>query len=341
MTSVRTVRPTDLVALVAYDGRVYPNEAVTRDRIGKEMSPHPLETALEQWFSFATGRHTWISVKGATLRGLASARRRGSKAAWELDCLIDAAEDDPGVLMSLLDQVAADAGRAGAEKVFLRVDSGSHIAKAASRSGFMAYLTERLLSAEGRPQSESNAQGANAQGANARGANAGGANAGRAAAGRALRRWGRADAYPTFRLYNRWTPEPVRRLEAVTFREWLAARERVSPPRGTRQWVLEREGQVAGWLRTAAVGELGRFDLIADPAAPELLDHLIDEALARLREQSTLLTLAPEFAVGLRERLERRGFAQRGEFVVLVRRTTRPVPMAELAPATPVQTFPA
>ena len=92
MTSVRTVRPTDLVALVAYDGRVYPNEAVTRDRIGKEMSPHPLETALEQWFSFATGRHTWISVKGATLRGLASARRRGSKAAWELDCLIDAAE---------------------------------------------------------------------------------------------------------------------------------------------------------------------------------------------------------------------------------------------------------
>ena len=321
MTSVRTVRPTDLVALVAYDGRVYPNEAVTRDRIGKEMSPHPLETALEQWFSFATGRHTWISVKGATLRGLASARRRGSKAAWELDCLIDAAEDDPGVLMSLLDQVAADAGRAGAEKVFLRVDSASHMAQAACRCGFSAYLTERLLTADGGPRSEPNAE--------------------RAAASRALRRWGRADAYPTFRLYNRWTPEPVRRLEAVTFREWLAARERVSPPRGTRQWVLEREGQISGWLRTAAVGELGRFDLLADPAAPELLDHLIDAALARLRAQSTLLTLAPEFAVGLRERLERRGFAQRGEFVVLVRRTTRPVPMSELAPATPVQTFPA
>ena len=321
MTSVRTVRPTDLVALVAYDGRVYPNEAVTRDRIGKEMSPHPLETALEQWFSFATGRHTWISVKGATLRGLASARRRGSKAAWELDCLIDAAEDDPGVLMSLLDQVTADAGRTGAEKVFLRVGSDSHIAKAACRCGFSAYLTERLLTAEGGPQSEPNAE--------------------RAAAGHSLRRWGRADAYPTFRLYNRWTPEPVRRLEAPTFREWLAARERVSPPRGTRQWVLEREGRLAGWLRTAAVGELGRFDLLADPAAPELLDHLIDAALGRLREQSTLLTLAPEFAVGLRERLERRGFAQRGEFVVLVRRTTRPVPMPELAPATPVQTFPA
>ena len=79
MTTARTVRPTDLVALVAYNGRVFPNEAHTLDRIGKEASPHPLETALEQWFSFATGRHTWISVKGATLRGLVSARRRGSR----------------------------------------------------------------------------------------------------------------------------------------------------------------------------------------------------------------------------------------------------------------------
>ena len=70
MARVRTVRPTDLVALAGYDGRVRPNEAVTRDRIGTQASPHPLETALEQWFSFATGRHTWISVKGARLRGL-------------------------------------------------------------------------------------------------------------------------------------------------------------------------------------------------------------------------------------------------------------------------------
>ena len=113
MTSVRSVRPTDLVALVAYDGKVYPNEAITRDRVGKEASPHPLETAIEQWFSFATGRHTWISVKGATLRGLVSARKRGSKAAWEIDCLIHT-DEEPDVLLNLLDQVTEDAGHAGA-----------------------------------------------------------------------------------------------------------------------------------------------------------------------------------------------------------------------------------
>ena len=325
MTGVRTVRPTDLVALVAYDGRVYPNEALTRDRIGTEAAPHPLETALEQWFSFATGRHTWISVKGATLRGLVSARRRGSKAAWEIDCLIDAAEHDPSVLTSLLDQVARDAGRAGAEKVFLRVASGSDVAKTASRCGFVPYLAERLLAT---PEPWS-------------GGSSGERRSSGPSLGRGLRRWGRADAYPTFRLYNLWTPASVRRVEAATFREWLAARERLSPPRGTRQWAVERDGRIAGWLRTAADGELGRFDLMADPSSPELLDPLIDAALARLGEQSALLTLAPEFALGLCERLERRGFVQRGEYLALARHTTRPVGLPALATATRVQTFPA
>src|SRR5439155_7028911 len=55
--TARTVLPTDLVALVSYDGRVYANEAMTRDRIGSDDSPHPIGAAFEQWFNFATGRH--------------------------------------------------------------------------------------------------------------------------------------------------------------------------------------------------------------------------------------------------------------------------------------------
>ena len=311
MTSARTVLPTDLVALVAYDGRVYPNESVTRDRIGTESSPHPLETALEQWFSFATGRHTWISVRGATLRGLVSARKRGSKAAWEVDCLIDAADDDPGVLMGLLDKVTSDAGRAGAEKVFLRVSAGSHVLKTACACGFSAYLREQLLSAT---TSEERPPDRNVE-------------------PDSLRRWRRKDAYPAYLLYNRWTPEGVRRAEAATYREWQAARERVSPPRGTQQRVVEHEGRLSGWLRTAAMGALGRFDLMADPNTSELQATLVDVALARLHEQRAVFTLVPEFAMGLQERLLERGFERQGEYVVLARRTTRPVEAPELAPA--------
>ena len=320
MSSVRTVRPTDLVALVTYDGRVYPNVAVTRDRTGNQAAAHPLDTALEQWFSFATGRHTWISIRGATLRGLASARRRGSKAAWEVDCLIDAAEDDPTVLSGLLDQVAADAGKAGAEKVFLRVESDSAVVRTASSCGFLPYLRERLLAvgdAGERGASTTNVAPDETL---------------------TLRRWSKADAYPAFRLYNRWTPEPVRRVEAATFREWQAARERVSPRRGMHQRVIERDGEIAGWLRTAADGELGRFDMMAKES--ELFDPLIDEALRRLREQSAIFSLVPEFAEGLRARLDERGFVEQGEFTVLARSTTKTVAAPELAPA-PVQSYPA
>jgi len=310
MTRARTVRPTDLVALVAYDGRVYPNEAVTRANAGTAASPHPLERALEQWFSFATGRHTFISVKGATLRGLVSARKRGSKAAWEIDYVIDATDDDADVLVSLLDRVAEGAARAGAEKVFLRVASGSSAVRKACASGFSLYLTERLLAATG-PREAALAQEP------AR-----------------LRRWGRADAYPTYRLYNVWTPEPVRRTEAATFREWQAARERIAP-KGTQQRVIERDGRIAGWLRTAANGETGRFDAMAEPATDELLDTLIDAALERLGEQSQLYTLVPDFAPALRERLLGRGFEEREEYAVLSRRTTQTVAVPELVPVVP------
>lgn len=311
MTNVHTVRPTDLAALVGYDGEVYPNESVTRDRVGTETAPHPLQASFEQWFSFATGRHTWISVKGATLRGLVSARRRGAKSAWELDCLVDAAPDDQGVVLSLLDQVAADAGREGAEKIFLRVPAGSGLLRAGRSAGFVPYLSERLLVASER-----------------RGEGDGQAKLG-------LRRWTRADAYATFQLYNRWTPEPVRRIEAATFREWSASRERIAR-RGAHQTVVEDGGRIAGWLRTAASGEVGRFDLMADSLVPELLDGLIDAALARLREQSRLVALVPEFATGLRERLERAGFASEGEYAVLARRIAKPAAAPELAPVTSI-----
>jgi hypothetical protein len=146
MNKARTVLPTDLVALVSFDGRVYPNEAKTWDRLGlSEHGPHPLETALEQWFSFATGKHTWISVRGATIRGLISARRLAKRTAWEVDCLIDA-DEDKGVCLGLLEQMIRGVAREGAERIFLRLGSDSPLHNVVRQSGFFLYSKERLYS---------------------------------------------------------------------------------------------------------------------------------------------------------------------------------------------------
>ena len=59
----RSLRPTDLPALMTLDGRVFRNEAVTWDRLCRaHQPPSVVESAIEGIFSFALGRHTWVSV---------------------------------------------------------------------------------------------------------------------------------------------------------------------------------------------------------------------------------------------------------------------------------------
>lgn len=306
--TARTVLPTDLVALVSYDGRVYANEAMTRDRIGTQDSPNPLGTALEQWFSFATGRHTFVSVKGATLRGLISARKRGSKQAWEIDCLIDAAEDDNGVLMSLLDQMTEAAGRSGAHKIFLRLAVGSAIAQAAPRSGFMPYVREQIYSRD----IDGDVTNAVPDG---------------------LRRRSKEDLYPVFQLYNALVPAEVRRLEGMTFEEWISAQESLGR---MTQYVIERDGRIRGWLRVARDGDLGRFDVLAEP---DVLDDLIAGALAKVASRERVCVLVPEYHMALASRLDALGFEPDTEYAVFARRTVHPVKARATVPAIVQTTF--
>lgn len=303
--SVRTVLPTDLVALVAFDGRVYPNEAVIREQIGRERPPRPLETALEQWFSFATGRHTWITVRGATLRGLLSARKRGSRQAWEIDCLIDAADDDPAVLLGLLDQAAHDAGRAGAEKIFLRLRRGSDVLDAATRAGFGVLQEETLYRLDAPRASDP---------------------------GSHLRHRRRADLYGLFQLYNGVVPEQVRSLEAMTLREWVAAQERLGGPRRTVQLVQEEDGRLLAWLRIAA-GDPVRFDVLARPDSSELLDEVVGVALSHADGKEAAFSLVPAYMEPLGRALEERGFVAVEEYAVAVRRVMKPVRAPGLVPA--------
>jgi len=305
--TARTVLPTDLPALVTYDGRVYANEAMTLDRVGTDDSPHPLEAALEQWFSFATGRHTWISVKGARLRGLASARKRGSKLAWEIECLIDAEDDDGGVLLSLLDQVTEAAGKSGALKIFLRLPSDSDAVEGVMRCGFTTYRRERVYRIATADATRDEPA--------------------------ALRRRAKADAYPLFQLYNHTVPEDVRRIEGATLADWTAAQETLGK---TAQYVIDHGERVGGWLRLAGDGDIGRFDLIG---VPEVADDLIDGALAKLANREWAYTLAPEHMPGVESRLQERGFEAGEAYTVLSRRTVRTVKAPKAVPALVRTTF--
>src|SRR5437867_9481748 len=126
MSSPRRPLPTDLVALVSFDGRVHPNEAKPLGRLGLDDRAHPLESTIEQWFSFATGKHTWVSVRGATIRGLIWVRRRAKRSAWEVVALIDVVEDEV-VALSLFSRLIGGVLKQGVVRVFLRLEEGSHV----------------------------------------------------------------------------------------------------------------------------------------------------------------------------------------------------------------------
>src|SRR5881296_870473 len=138
MSSPRRPLPTDLVALVSFDVRVHSNEAKPLDRLGLDDRAHPLESTIEQWFSFATGKHTWVSVRGATIRGLITARRRAKPSVWEVDALIDI-DEDSDVATSLFGRLTAGLVKEKAERVFLRLDEDSSLLHAARQAGFFQY----------------------------------------------------------------------------------------------------------------------------------------------------------------------------------------------------------
>ena len=302
----RPVLPTDLLALVTYQGRSYRNEAWPRERVGAAESQRPLGLVLDKFLAFSRGRSAWISVRRQRLRGLVGARRRGSRQAWEVDYLIDATPAQDAVV-GLLECAIAEVGRAGAEKLFLRLAADSELLPVVLDAGFIAYQEETLYARAARPEAEP--------------------------ALTALRPVQPADSYLLFRLYNATTPESTRRAEAATFGEWHAAQERRWLKNGA-QLLREEGGEVRAWARAARLPPGVAVDLLVDEQAlPETASLVAAAVCAVAGQGAPVFALVPRTATGIASRLEEAGFEARGEFVCFMRRTTRPQSLPKLTPA--------
>jgi hypothetical protein len=267
-----------------------------------------LDSALRPWLSFATGRHTWISLQGQTVQGLVSARQRGNRTAWEIDCLV-AATDDEHRIANLFDQVTSAAGASGVTRIFLRLEVGSDLMAAARRAGFIAYAEEILY--------RSDAAGAYAESAD----------------DLQLEPNKTADAFALFRLYNAVVPEPIRRIEAPSYQLWQGAVERRTSGRAKRNVVARRDGEAVGFIRSSRDGAIARIDVMVNPASPIDAERLLAIACGYAGSQRPLFCLAPSYATQLIAALERSGFRPDSQYVLLVKRTALPLPAAKPVPA--------
>jgi hypothetical protein len=246
-----------------------------------------------------------VSVQRQRLHGLVGARQRGGRQAWEIDYLVDATKGHDAV-PGLLECAVADAGRAGAEKLFLRLEAGCPLLPVVIETGFQPYQESTLYHRPGN-LTPSEISG--------------------------LRSLAAMDSYFLFRLYSASTPESVRRVEAATFSEWQAAQDRRWLKHGV-QMVIERDGGVAGYVNAAPHTGGISIDLLVDSSAAGEVLPLVGAACSALDAPfASVEVLVPSSANGMASCLHEAGFEPQRDFVSLMRRTTRPVAVPNLRPA--------
>ena len=292
------IGPGDLIALVTFEGTVYPNLAVTRERLGRpQQAPHALGAALAHWLR---RRHLWLEVRGRQIHGIATARPLAGPSAWQIDTLIDAGDGAHAVLRPLLEQAQAEALRAGAGKLLLRMPAGVDDALAEVRAaGFKPALAERLWHAPART-----------------------AAAGSAAQER-VREAGEADWFGRFQLYNQALPVEARRAIALTYEEWRATLEEQWLSRRHHDFVAIDEQRVGGALRLGHSQGGAQLELLA--TSREAAAALLREAQSQREPDEPLLALAPQGVTAVESALADAGFEPREEYLLLSRRLQRPV----------------
>jgi len=307
MNTTRSVRPTDLVALVSLDGRVYLNEARTWERLGQRPEgPRLLDSGIGPWLPFASRRRTWVYVQRQTIQGLVSARQRANRTTWEIDRLIATTNAELAVT-DLFEQVSAAAAQAGVSRIFLRLETGSDCSAAARRSGFAPYLQETLLRADGAVESTPLPVDVLAESRQA------------------------ADAFSLYRLYNATAPEGVRRVEAPTFQQWSAAAEHRGCGRVQCDYVVRRSGEAIARVRVSRERALVRADISAHPAAADAMPGLIDLVSGFAHATRPIYCLVPSYAGTVESTLRSAGFALDSQYVVYMKRTALPIAAAKAA----------
>lgn len=292
MTTPHAPRPGDLVALVSFDGDVYANQAVTRDRLGRPAStPHPLAAAIERWLG---RRPMWIDVAGRQVHGIATARELASRDTWEIDTLVDACPDGGEVIAGLLRQATAAASEAGVTRVLLRLAADTPAVEAARGAGFVPVLAERLWTRSTRPAAPATASAAS------------------------VREAEEANAYFEFQLYGAAFPFEARRALGMTFEEWQGALDR-RWAKGGRALLAFEDGRARASLR----GTAAQATLIAEPGHDAAASALLTRAEEWLRPRSALLQ--PEGAACPTGVLRDHGFEPGPTYARLALRTLRTV----------------
>jgi hypothetical protein len=303
---IRSVRPTDLPRLAGLNRRGLVNEAYARRDLTRPRRTLSLGMIMEHWLSLDETRQSWVDIERRRINGLISARDEG--VAWEVDRLVVAPDADPRIIQRLLSYLTAVGGELGIQKLFLRLPSTSDLVDAARSAGFMLYNDETLYVRRTPDPAPA------------------------AALRPGVRPKANHDNHGIFQLYNAAVPVSVRQAEAMVFAEWQQLRQRGRSVLRRKELVVDRDGQIAGWVQIDVRNNAGHLELLAHPDEPALVDLLLDVGLVHLGGRAPLYCLVAEHEARLAHALGDRGFQPEASFCALVKQLSVRVKQPRLVP---------
>lgn len=127
-----------------------------------------------------------------------------------------------------------------------------------------------------------------------------------------------------FQLFNRALPVDARAALAMMLEEWEAVQERRWLGRGSRELVAEVGGEVRALLRAAPGGQLW---LLAEPGADAAARALLAAVVPLFASAKRVMALLPDCASTPAGVLHAYGLTPDADYVLLVQRTARPLPL--------------
>lgn len=288
---IRSLYPIDLLPLLFFSRQALPNQAIARDNFGDRSLFSP-QVFLERWLPLGCTRYSWVMSGGVRIRGVVSIKSCYSPSVWQVDRL---QAGDEECCIALLDTMSTAAATRGVRRIFLRLPSASSLIDGVRHSGFSCYGTDYLCrygGGEGQWAAE-------------------------VPEPYLIRPRSIGDEHALFQLYNATVPLQVRTVEGMTLEDWQECSGRNSWPAQHREFVLQKQDNLVGWLRINSAGRAGCFEIMFHQLDDDVLRWLVHYGLKCLRGKSQIFCVALAFQGQLLGLLEMTGFEQVAEYSAL------------------------
>lgn len=357
---MQTFRISDALRCILLNAPRGQNWACPKESVGAQSRQVGMSLLLRNtklWKETLAQRQDRVTLAwwdGVHLGALASAKPRAGSRVWEVDHLYlptnAAASMKFTPNLELLEHLVQAVGQRHAERIFLRVPSGSPAIDLARRVGFFPYFEETLLERKGgEVQAKDYPQITQIGQINDLGESAESVDEGVLPVSLEERR--PEDDYGLFQLFSAATPSQVRVALGLTFDQWKDARERASrgnPPiapfakggqggfllvkgglggiwsKERREWVARRgvgpydhtDGKITGWLSLLPGSQAVEGEVMVHPDYPDLLAALMALALAKGGAQRWLV---PDYQESVSDLLRYHSFQEVAYYTMLVK----------------------